>query len=224
MKKLLQVSAVLLAAVLMFAGCKNNADEGGDDLPGTWVSSLKYYDDWQKNNWTATANKLQYNCSDVSSLGGMTYSSGVAEEPQLYGVRVKIKQNSFTDAEPGIILFRTITGNEWDTYYSLTFWKGSYILYEKLSGQDPTCISKTTDGTNTYSNTWHDAIKEEGNTNEVLFYTDGDKLVLKVNGSTITTIDKKLDEGYTAACITIPKTATAPINANWEFLEFQTGK
>ena len=58
MKKLLQVSAVLLAAVLMFAGCKNNADEGGDDLPGTWVSSLEYYDDWQKNNWTAQMYQL----------------------------------------------------------------------------------------------------------------------------------------------------------------------
>lgn len=229
MKKLLQVSAVLLAAVLMFAGCKNNADEGGDSLPGTWVSSLEYYDDWQKNNWTATANKLQYNCSDVSALGlkdgySTTYSAGVADKPQLYGVRVKIKQNTFTEAEPGIVLFRTTSGNSWDSYYQLTFWKGSYILYEKLSGQNPTCISQTTDGTNTYTNTWHDSIKQEGSTNEVLFYTDGDKLVLKVNGSTVKTIDKKLDSGDTGACISISSRATAPINANWEFLEFQTAK
>lgn len=228
MKKLLQVSAVLIAAVLMFAGCKNNADEG-ESLPGTWVSSLDYNDDWQKNNWTATANKLQYNCSDVSALGiqdGLStiYFAGVAKEPQLYGVRVKIKQNTFTEAEPGIVLFRTTSGNSWDSYYQLTFWKGSYILYEKLSGQNLTCISQTTDGTDTYTNTWHDSIKKEGSTNEVLFYTDGDKLVLKVNGSTVTTIDKKLDSGDTGACISISSSATAPINSSWEFLEFQTGK
>lgn len=230
MKKLLQVSAVLLAAVLMFAGCKNNADEGGDDLPGTWVSSLEYYKDWQQNNWTATANKLQYNCSDVSALGipngySTTYAAGVAEEPQLYGVKVKIKQNVFTQAEPGIVLFKTTAANgSWDTYYQLTFWDGSYILYEKLSGKDRTCLSTRTDGSTAVPNKYHDAIKAEGNTNEVLFYTDGDKLVLKVNGSTVTTIDKKLDAGDMGPCIAIPSNATAPINASWEFLEFQTAK
>lgn len=234
MKKLLQVSAVLLAAVLMFAGCKNNADEGGDDLPGTWVSSLEYYDALQSNNWTRTANKVQYNCSNISALGldegySTTYAVGLAEEPQLYGVRVKIKQNTFTEAEPGIVLFRTSAkdsagNNYWDTYYQLVFWDGSYILYEKLTGQTRTCLSTRTDGSKTVCNTYHDAIKAEGNTNEVLFYTDGDKLVLKINGSTIKTIDKKLDTGDMGACIEIPSNATAPINANWEFLEFQTAK
>ena len=229
MKKLLQVSAVLLAAVLMFAGCKNNADEGGDDLPGTWVSSLKYYDALQSNNWTRTANKVQYNCSDISALGldegySTTYAVGLAEEPQLYGVRVKIKQNTFTEATPGIVLFRTTSGNGWDSYYQLTFWDGSYILYEKLDGKDRTCLSTRTDGSKTVCNTYHDAIKAEGNTNEVLFYTDGDKLVLKINGSTIKTIDKKLDTGDMGACIEIPSYATAPINSSWEFLECQTAK
>ncbi len=231
MKKLLTVTAVLLTAALLFTGCKNAANsDGGEDLPGTWVSSLDYYQPYTANNWTGNKNTISYDCSNVSSLGietgyTMTYASGLSEGPQLYGVRAKIKQNTFTDAEPGIILFKTSSADgKWDTYYTLTFWKGSYILYEKLSGQERTCISKTSDGTETYSNTWHKSIKEEGNTNEVLFYTDGDKLVLKVNGSTVTTIQKKLDTGDTGACIVIPSDATGSINANWEFLEFQTGK
>lgn len=228
MKKLLQVSAVLLAAVLMFAGCKNNADEG-ESLPGTWVSSLDYNDDWQKNNWTVSKNKITYNCSNVSSLGiendhYRTYCAWVANKPQIYGVRAKIKQNTFTKAEPGIMLFETSSNDKFDAYYSLTFYKGSYTLFEKLSGQEPTCLSKSTDDEGTYTNTWHDSIKQEGNENEVLFYTDGDKLVLKVNGSTVTTIDKKLDAGNTWVCMDIPSNAASPINASWEILEFQTAK
>lgn len=230
MKKILQVSAVLIAAVLMFAGCKNNADEG-ESLPGTWVSSLEYYQPGTSNNWTFNNNRLAYTCSDPASLNvpqgySSTYTANVATAPQLYGVRVKIKQDAFTKAEPGIMLFLTTTkdtsGNSvFETYYSLSFYKGSYILYEKEAGKERVCLSRDEGG---YANIFNDAINAEGIENEVLFYTDGDKLVLKINGTTITTVSKKLDSGKTSACMIVPDEATGSINANWEFLEFQTGK
>ena len=234
MKKLLTVAAVLMAAAMFFTGCKNaaNSDDGGEDLPGTWVSTVDYYEANTGNPWSNNKNKVSFSCSNATSLGieegySSTYSCAVSPT-QLYGVRAKVKQNAFTKAEPGLILFLTTTGQgsntKFDTYYSLTFYKGSYTLYEKESGKESVCLSTSTENGETYENTWHDAIKQEGNSNEVLFYTDGNKLVLKINGTKIATIDKKLDSGKTSACMFVPGGISGAINANWEFLEFQTGK
>ena len=238
MKKLLSVTAVLIAAALFFAGCNNAAntpeDAPEEKLPGTWVSSLTYYNPATQGNWTYNKNKVSYKCTNAASLGiekdySSTFTCGVSAT-QLYGVRAKIKQDAFTKAEPGLILFLKTSensngGSTFDQYYSLTFYKGSYTLYEKEIGKQRVCLSthKYEDG-NEYSNTYNDAIKDEGNENEVLFYTDGDKMVLKVNGTLIKTFDKKLDDGKTTACMYIPGGLSGAINANWEFLEFQTAK
>ena len=239
MKKLLTIATVLLTAALVFTGCSNPASSGdGDDgekLPGTWVQSVNYYKAETGELWSNNNNKISFGCSDPSTLGigqkyATTYTCPITPT-QLYGVRAKIKQNAFTEAEPGIYLFLTTSkdannNTSFDTYYSLTFYKGSYTIYEKENGKERVCLSSQYDAEDdkTYENTWNDAIKAEGNENEVLFYTDGDKLVLKINGTLIKTFDKKLDSGKTCACMFVPGKATDAINANWEFLEFQTAK
>ena len=231
MKKLLTIATVLLTAALVFTGCSNPAassGDGGEKLPGTWVSSVTYLDDWSQNNWTASKNQISYNFANPASLNipkksSTTYAANITPT-QLYGVKAIIKQESESGADIGLVLFQTSGSNgNWDTYYELRFWQNSYILYEKLSGEEPTCLSRTEDG---YTNTSHNAIKKEGNENEVLFYTDGDYLVIKVNGTEIKRIEKKLDSGKTQASITIydAENTPGPINASWKFVEFQTAK
>ena len=218
MKKLLPVTAVLMAAALFFAGCSNSADGPTETLPGTWVSSVEY---WPSNpeNWTRNGNTFSYNLTDVSSLGmesGYSYSKVFTiKTSPIYGVKAKVRQNNFTDSQVGITLF---AGD--DSYYQLTFWKGSYILYEKLSGGERTCLTMN----NGYINLFNSSIKEEGQTNEVLFYTDGDNLVIKVNGTKLTSIPKKLDSGSAGAMVVLTSNSTSPVNASCEFLEFQTAK
>ena len=231
MKKLLSVTAVLIAAALFFAGCNNAANTPEDapveKLPGTWVSSVPYFDDWSQNNWTASKNQISYNLANPASLNiqqdySSTYAANITQT-QLYGVKAILKQESESGADIGLVLFQTSGSNgNWDTYYELRFWQNSYILYEKLSGEEPTCLSKNGNIIVTRDN----AIKPEGNENEVLFYTDGDDLVIKVNGTEIKRIEKKLDSGKTQASITIydAENTPGPINASWKFVEFQTAK
>ena len=224
MKKLLSVAVALMTAALFFAGCSNSVSE---TLPGTWVSSVQYYSDGTSGNWTNSRNRISYSCADPSTLGIEANTSNTyfcyPTPTQIYGVRAKVKQNSFTDTDQGIILFLTSnndTGN-WDSYYRLSFWKNSFILFEKLNGSEITCLSQDENG---YVNTFSNAINSEGQENEVLFYTDGNNLVIKVNGTELKRIPKRLDSGKAGACIVISDDSTGPINANWEFVEFQTAK
>ncbi len=238
MKKLLTLTALLLAASLIFTACANGSSEsddggsGGSKLPGTWVKAsgieeTKFFGDLNKNGWTRIKNKINYTV-DVSTLG---IQSGYVSrrwlgflDQDIYGVHVKIKQKAFTDTECGIMLFYSDDDGDANTqedaaYYELTFWKGSYILKEKVkNNKDATKLS----GDAQSQNTWNDAIKKEGNENDVLLYTEGDNLVLKVNGTTIKTFKKNLNDGACEACVVIPGNATGTMDVAWNFVEFQT--
>ena len=125
MKKLLIVTTALMAAALFFAGCSNpsgssastdpnNQNNSGttdqtDSLPGTWVKNLENFTTGTSGNWTNNGNKVSFKCSDPASLNipkgyETTYTRAISQT-QLYGVRARIKQDAFTKAEPGLILF-----------------------------------------------------------------------------------------------------------------------
>ena len=218
MKKLLKLSTLLITAALIFTSCgpKNTEEDG---LPGHWTSNPGFYDSWNKDGWTLNNNKVCYTCNDVSNITEnkvATRTLGVIPD-DVEGVHVKIKQQNFTDAECGIRLF---VSDDTASYYELLFWKGSYTLIEQLSGQEKNILSKNGE----YSNIWNDAINEEGQENDVLFYSDGKYLVLNVNGVEVKTIERKLESGKCRTLMSIPHGATTPINVNWNFVEFQTAK
>ncbi len=220
MKKLLSVAVVIMTAALFFAGCSNSADGPTETLPGTWVSSVEYWPSTPEN-WTRNGNTFSYNLTDVSSLGmesGYTYPKfcQIKTNP-IYGVKVKIRQNSRTDSEVGIMLFM----DDNSSCYYLTFVYDSYILYETLPNGERTCLTMNNGHSNIFNSS---VIKKEGQTNEVLFYTDGDNLVIKVNGTLLKSIPKQLDSGFAAPVVGLNSGVTTPINASWEFLEFQTAK
>lgn len=222
MKKLLSITALLMTAVLFFSSCSNasGGSDSGPSLPGSWTSSINYFDPIQTEKWTRDAGNLTYKWNKSASEEGVTSWIPLTND-QIYGVKVKMKQKVFTEAEIGIYLYEDGDYKDnTDSYYALYLWKGSYILKEKLSGQTVTYLS----GDGVYSNTWNDAIKEEGNENTVLFYTDGDNLVLKINGTEIKRFKNKLSTGLCNATMSIPKKAAGNIEASWSFVDFQTKK
>ncbi|SFI95754.1 hypothetical protein SAMN04487775_1094 [Treponema bryantii] len=228
MKKLLTISAVLLAAALVFTGCSNPAANSGDEgekLPGTWSSSVTYYNDYNQNGWTLKNNTISYKCDDPTTLQIPTNKVQLLSLPissdKIYGVNVKLKQAKFTDSEYGILFLESgDSSDNTNSYYRLTLWQNSYILYEKLSGHAETLLSVNGE----YQNIVNNAIKKEGEENDVLFYTEGEELVLKINGTEIKRIANKLDKGRCHAYVRIPYDATESIAINYNFVNFQTAK
>lgn len=235
MKKIISLSAVLLTAVLLFSGCSNAAggDGSGDSLPGKWVSASsladnEYYNDFDNDSWKASKNITSFKCArtKLEIQDGYSRQLWLDSFPKpLYGVHVKIKQKYFTGAECGLLLFYSDEDGNTSTtddtaYYELSFWKGSYTMREKVKGKEVTQLS----GDNQYKNTWNDAINEEGKENDVLLYSDGDNLVLKVNGTVITTFKRKLNSGTCKSYMYIPSSATGIMDVNWEYVEYQTAK
>ena len=232
MKKLLSISAVLLTAALIFTGCAQpTVPENTNPGPGTWTSNVNFLEEFSENFWTRSKNLMTYNCTNPSSLNipsGKTLSSWVSySADKVYGFKAKIKQDKFTDGEYGFIFFYDDKNTESptdDSYYQLSFWKESYILYKRINGT-MTCLS-TPEGTN-YSNTFNDAIKPEGQENEVIVYSEGNNLVIKVNGTTIKTITRELEPGTVNALVKIPYSVqqnNKTFNTDFTVLSFQTAK
>lgn len=225
MKKLFALSMLLLTAALFFTGCTNNSNSGSDEevLPGHWTTAPKFYEAYDGNGWKYNKNTTKYVCTDPKALNigeKMVLSKWLpVSSDTLFGVHVKIKQEKFTEAECGIRLFSTgDSQNNTDAYYQLTFYRGSYTLMEKLSGQDAKCLS----GDDKYKNTWEDEIAEEGEENDVYLYSDGQNLVLKVNGTELKVVERKLNTGLCSSYMYIPYDVSGAINVEWDYEDFQT--
>ena len=216
MKKLLTIATVLLTAALVFTGCSNPAassgdggGDGGSSLPGTWTSNVEYFEDFSKDGWSRSRNVVKYNCTNPSSLNiveGKSISQWVPYTgQQIYGFKAKIKQDKFTTGDYGFNFFydNKGTSNDYtdDSCYELTFWDTSYMLWKKINGEW-TCLS-VREGTNS-SNIFNDAINPEGQENEVLVYSEGSNLVIKVNGTELCTIPRELEKGSFNALLNIP--------------------
>ena len=234
MKKLLSISAVLLTAALIFTGCAQpTVPENTNPGPGTWTSNVNFLEEFSENFWTRSKNLMTYNCTNPSSLNipsGKTLSSWVSySADKVYGFKAKIKQDKFTDGEYGFIFFyddKNTDSVDDDSYYSLSFWDESYILYKVINGTS-TCLSSSTSNGTTYSNTYNSAIKPEGQENEVIVYSEGNNLVIKVNGTTIKTITRELEPGTVNALVKIPYSVqqnNKTFNTDFTVLSFQTAK
>lgn len=229
MKKVLTLTALLLAAAFFFTGCANGSGDsggggGGSALPGHWTTTPSFYASYNEDNWNATDNKINYKAAASSLNVPEGYHRNLWLSPvtdDVYGVHVKIKQKYFTKAECGIRLFNSGDNKDnSDAYYELTFYQNSYTLWEKLSGQSATLLS----GYDIYKNTLNDAINPETQENDVLFYSDGDYLVLKVNGVELKSFKSKLNTGKCAALLYVTHGASGIIDVDWNFVKFQTAK
>ena len=219
-KNLLSVTVVLMTAALFFAGCSNSANGPAQSLPGTWVSDVEYYTPGTYNGpcgtWTFDNKNVNYTSQTEPDYTGTSASDSlIVSDRQVYGVRAKVTTRS--GAAAGIIL---PVDTDYSSYYTLLIWKDSYMLAERFNG-----TAKWLSESNGGSNTFHRAIRGEGQTNEVLIYTDGNFLIIKINGTQIKRISKKSDSFLAGTSALLSKEQTTfPVNANWEFLEFQIEK
>ena len=231
MKKLLTLSAALLAASLFFTACSNpsGGDNGGGKLPGTWTSNVQYANDYSSEGWTRNRNVIKYNLTNPSSLGlSQNQASNqwlIYSRDSVYGFKAKIKQNKHTDGEYGFYFLVNDKGTESvsdDSGYQLTFWQNSYILRKVLNGTT-TCLSLN----GGYANVINDAIKKEGQENEVIVYSEGNNLIIKVNGTEIWRGARELEAGTCNAFVRIPYSVqqnNIKFTTDFTIVEFQTSK
>ena len=189
MKKLLQVSAVLLAAVLMFAGCKNNADEGGDDLPGKWKSELSFYND-------QTTDKRTGALVTCDGSGGVIVQNANPEQPDstnpikengyrtnLYTFASDINLTGFEATAKNTSSYSTYgfcfnISDDWSDMYQIDFEYSGFIIYK--------CIDSNWDKVCDW--TQNKAIKAEPAENTITVYKDNADIIIKANGTTLYTI------------------------------------
>lgn len=213
MKKLLQVSAVLIAAVLLFAGCKNNADD--DSLPGNWKSDIQYYNGTETAyKWISNTDKVAIGTVTWDGQGGAVYHNETPSDPNA-GTENALIAGYYNGTAYGFMSsdYSDLTGFEatassaTTTPYGFCFnihasansgWTDYYDL--QFNGQTFK-LTKRVNSTTTTIQSWKTAtaIKAQSNTNNVTVYKDGDSIIIKVNGSHIYTIENpEITEGFIA--------------------------
>lgn len=190
MKKLLQVSAVLLAAVLMFAGCKNNADEGGDDLPGKWTNELQFFELQSTDNRTGCQITASGDGNVICKNDNPTQTD--PDHPltenhfrnNLYAFASDINLTGFEATAKCTSAYSTYgfsfnISDDWKNMYQINFQNNYFIIQKEIDGtwSDVKSWTKNT------------AIKAEPAENSVVVYKDGNSIIIKVNGTNIYTIE-----------------------------------
>jgi len=213
MKKLLQVSAVLIAAVLLFAGCKNNADD--DSLPGKWKNDIQYYNgtvDMTTADAALGVPETAIGTVTWDGQGGAVYSFESPFDPYA-GTKDALQQNHFFNYAYGFMgsQYSDLTGfdavasctssrapygfyfnihsesNRWTDYYELLFEGTAFRIGQKVNGEWTTLHA------------WDNAtaINASPKNNNISVYKDGDVIKIKVNGTIISTIENpELTEGF----------------------------
>ena len=198
MKKLLQVSAVLIAAALLFAGCKNNADD--DSLPGNWKSDITYYSG--TTNMTTKNTSLGVNETAIGTVtwdgqGGAVYSfespfdpyantSSALQENHFFGYGYGFMSPQYSDitgfdatasctssrAPYGFYFNINSDSTGWTDYYELLIEDNSFRVGQRVNGEWTTLQA------------WKDAtaINDTPKNNNIAAYKDGDVIRIKING------------------------------------------
>ncbi len=204
MKKLLSISAILLAAALVFTGCSNPSSGSGSDpdaLPGKWKTNLDFF--------TGT-NDCKYCGGTIThdGKGGVVYSNPNPTEPDpsspmeeghmtsaFYTICADTNLTGFEATAKSTSPYCTygfgwaISENDWNNMYELSFEYNGFILYEEINGVWTPIQNWKNDS----------SIKKEPGENTVIVYKDGSNIIIKVNGSVIYTIkNAKITKGRLA--------------------------
>ena len=231
MKKLLTVTAVLMAAALIFTGCKNaaNSDDGGEDLPGTWTSDAEVFEKYKDHpgrKITVTDKTVTFTCtpsevesSDVPSQGFYSYPYSFTTESIYTGFKVSASGSSSKSGCGLLFCGQDVGDNSWSGYKLLLDYDG--FMLEQIDEGKYSDIT-----TNWVTNS---AIKKEPAANDVTIYTDSDSnIVIKINGTKVYTLKnptyKKGWIGFTANIAKDDVTAGKTVTQKYVFKEFQTAK
>lgn len=234
MKKLLSVTAVLIAAALFFAGCNNAAntpeDAPEEKLPGTWTTEADVFSNYTQKpgraisvtdktvTFTCTPSELQ--SADIPENGGFysfVYSFTV---DNIYtGFKVSASGSSSKSGCGLIFCGKDEDNNSWSGYQLLIDYDG-IVLNQYDKGNRTQIIDD-----------WlsNDAIKKEPNTNEIAIYTDSDdSIVIMFNGTKVYTIKNPVHKkgwiGFTTNIAKDDATAGKTVTQKYSFTEFQTAK
>ena len=227
MKKLLSVSILLMAALLLFVGCPKEADPNA--LPGAWPTTVQLrsstgyaFTDASDNDigsLTPRANKTfeyvlddPYEVSPKPSAGSYTATTfTVANDTDLTGFEVEVTST----AEYCGLAFNITTGSSW-SYYMLDLSPNSFMIRSKNGSTTDTEIGWTRSA----------AIKTTGQTNKILVYKDTDgHILVKINDVLVHTIENPL---FTSGKVGVECCATGEecaahdaIGTTFKFLRFQ---
>jgi len=192
MKKLLTVTAVLLTAALFFTGCKNAANsDGGEDLPGKWKSDLNFYPA-QNANVERTGGVLT---TDGKGTAIFQNTNPTQPDPANPIIERNFRNDIYKFSKENNLTGFEATAKSTSSYctYGFSFnisndWKN---MYQIILEYDSFEIQKEIDGTWSIIKNWtqNNAIKLEPAENTVTVYKDGNSIVIKVNGTTIHTIE-----------------------------------
>ncbi len=231
MKKLLTISAVLLAAALVFTGCSNPASSSGDGptektYPGTWTTDANT---WSGYN-TSTGRTITVNNNTITvSTNTTTYANMPASGKWSYGADEFTRNGTFK----GFAATATSTSKAGCGFcfgYSEDKDDNSKFSSYVLIIQDGAClVTKAVDGvwdTVTASDWISNTCINTGNsTNEVVVYTDTDSsIIIEINGTAVRRIQSPastLRVGNVGFSPVISGSDTGTVTQTYTFKKFQ---
>lgn len=244
MKKAVFITSLLMATLLLFAGCllpeELGLGEDGNKLPGTWYKpkSMRMVKNCNDNIWGSyTDSKVVWNNIEGSytytfANAGDMYWNGSSDEIKIHREEIALDNNITGFKACATSTENTYYGYAFDMYY--TQHNGNYgLLYYRILFGDGEYTLSFID--NIYNKeielvpwTKNSAIKKSSSQNNILIYTkDNEDIVIKVNDKELYTITGEnvyLSGGQVGilCCVSYQNYRNnKSINTTYNFQEFQ---
>ena len=201
MKKLLTISAILLASALIFTGCTqptNGENPSTNPGPGNWSTTANWYSGTYGPVFENADKTISCGSVSQDGQGGAVYTNTNPVETQT-GSNV-LTQSTFRSNAYKIISDLDITGfegtakctsehstygydfyvsSDWSNYYELFLWGSHFMLKKRINN------------TNSIIQNWtsSSAIKAEPSENKITVYKDGNAIKILINGTNVYTIN-----------------------------------
>ena len=202
MKKLLTLSAVLLAAAMLFTACSNasggDSDGGGSKGDsGSWSTTAKWYTSGASPVFYNSDNSITCGSFTPDGKGGAVYYNQHPVETKTGSDALKSNQFRFTGylfmSDYDITGFEgtakcTSANSSYGFYFNVDEdWKN---LYQVVIQGDGVLIKKRINGTTTTIQDWKtdNAIKAEPSENKIKVAKNGKNIDISINGVNVYTI------------------------------------